>query len=269
MPTQTQELYAELIAQTQRFFLSEYELTQWKFVEAETCHFFRDYVQKHSSKPIPVKAPPPKPTPPTPVAKPVALKPPPPKPKPKPKPAPAKKEPKQSKPQPKGFELQDSTQKASADFSGFSDIVGTTLPELNPSDAIAKQKKPTTHFATPPDTLLLTFGEPPLHHQFLRHVAKAIEICYGSVGMIPAASVEAENGWAELLKAPNLRLIIATDIGLQSIPGIQKHIKESTKEGQAYLGNTPLLRLSNISSTLKDPKLKPALWRAINQLIRR
>lgn len=252
----TQEVYAELIAQTQQYLLREYVQTQWKLVESETYDFFKAYAEKHSPRPKQVKPPSPKPAP-APVARP--------QPKPKPRPAPQKEEPKPSKPQPKGFDLQNSAQSATVDFSGFSEIVGTTLPELNPLESPNKPKKTRAHFTSPPDTVLLTFNEPPQHQHFLSHVAKAIEICYGSAGMIPAASIEAENRWEEFLQASNLRLIIATDIGLQSTPGIQKHIKE----GQAYIGNIPLLRLSDISSTIKDPTLKPPLWRAINQLIRR
>lgn len=154
-------------------------------------------------------------------------------------------------------------------FQDFREFVKTTAPscvlhEQIPCDLHAKKMKERwkTEKEIPP-VVILSFNEQKDHMALLNNIAKAITLQLAPAKVISGHRLEQEKKWEEMLNSPGLRLVIASDYGLYLLPDLMKHYKESAKSARHFLKTTPLLLLSDISLYLKEPQLKPLLWRAI------
>lgn len=114
-----------------------------------------------------------------------------------------------------------------------------------------------------PPIVILSFNEQDKHLAFLKNVSKAISLYLAPARVLSGPAWEQEKRWNELLKARDLRLVIASDYGLYLLPTLMKSYKEEPKTAKHFLDQVPLLLLSDISLYLKEPQLKPLLWRAI------
>lgn len=130
-----------------------------------------------------------------------------------------------------------------------------------PSDATARSiNNAWTQETQIPDILVLSFGEPHLHHAFLQNLSNAISIRIAPSALIVAEKLSQEKDWDAVLKTKNLKFVIAAGNGLQATPDLQKHYKEAQKLAKHYLGQVPLYMLSDIGNYLKNPSLKVSLW---------
>jgi protein required for attachment to host cells len=103
---------------------------------------------------------------------------------------------------------------------------------------------------------------------FLKNLAFAIQQEIASCSIVSAARLESEKGWENLLRQKHLKLILSSDYGLSGFPGGMQYFREVPKQAKSFLGNIPLLLLTDLSLYLKEPKLKPTLWRAICQMLK-
>lgn len=150
-------------------------------------------------------------------------------------------------------------------------IISEKLPQFQllnhiPDDSAARR------LATPgeknsPQVAILTFNEIPAHQTFLLNIAKTLEIYGVTAQLYSAAKIEQEKGWDAFLKSEQLRLVIANGGLPYSLPEMQKHHREIQKMARHYLGNHPLLPLSDISFYLIEPPLKQSLWNAIREIL--
>jgi hypothetical protein len=139
-----------------------------------------------------------------------------------------------------------------------------SLLEKTPSDQKAQKIKNAWHTEQLiPPIILLSFNDQEKHLTFLKNVANAITRHLAPAKVLSGITIEQEKRWESLLKTSELRLIIASDYGLYLLPGLMKHYKENARTAKHFVDQTPLLLLSDLSLYLKEPQLKPLLWRAI------
>ena len=156
-----------------------------------------------------------------------------------------------------------------ADFREVKQILAQHIPDYStiediPEDHVAKSiNSAWKQTQTVPSILILAFNDSEKHQLFLHNIAAAISICIAPAQVISASKIEQNLGWEEFLKNSRLRLVISSDYGIYTLPELMKHFKENPKQGKNFLGTVPLLLLSDLSLYLKEPKLKPLLWRSI------
>ncbi len=248
----------ELISLTKLFLLSEYSPKEWKFCDEASYRFFKERAQK---LPLPEKAPAPAPKieaaqePPK-----IAI---PPKEAPKaitpPKEAPKKEE-------AAVINLEPVRQTDASDFSDIKKILQARFPALTllpapPDDSEAKKESK----AAFGEIVILSFERQT--SPFIKNLACAIQQEIAPCTIVSAARLESEKEWENLLRQEQLKLILSTDYGLFSLPGAMPYFREIPKQAKSFLGNVPLLLLTDLSLYLKEPKLKPTLWRAICQML--
>jgi hypothetical protein len=120
---------------------------------------------------------------------------------------------------------------------------------------------------TTPAVIILSFNETAISKKFLENIAKAIQLRIAPALVLPAHKIEQENAWERMLQSKELRLVISPDYGIYTLPKFMRHYKESPKQGKRFLGNIPLFLLSDISLYLKEPTLKPQLWKALKEML--
>ncbi|MDR3624428.1 MAG: hypothetical protein P4L16_04725 [Chlamydiales bacterium] len=98
---------------------------------------------------------------------------------------------------------------------------------------------------------------------FLLNIAKAISYYEASVSALVIEKIEKREGVEKFLQSPILKLIVASSNLIYSYPSIMKHYKESNKVGEHFLGNIPLILLTELTSCFKDSSLKMALWKKL------
>lgn len=305
--TSIQQSYAELLALTKSYLQQEHSLTDRILSEPDTYAYFKAYaLQRQNAKTQPripaqaaptavVPAPRIAPPAPTPVKAPVAdlAKPPAPPVAPPPqnievpqsnkpdfnKATTAPHTPKQENtadqpaPTPGAFKLEVPAALPQADFSALRTIVNEKLPHVRlldklPDDTEAKKlANAWTQEKKIPQVMILSFDEPPKQQAFLVNIAKALEAHGIDAQVATATKLERENEWQKLLQSKELKLMVAGSSGFHSLPQLQKHYREGTKQGRHYLGDRLLLLLSDISYYLKEPALKPSLWAALKALL--
>jgi hypothetical protein len=114
-----------------------------------------------------------------------------------------------------------------------------------------------------PQVLILTFDEPPAQHEFLSKVAVAIEGLGATAQVRSAADLEKLFSWDDIVTSKGVRLIIANNSALQLHEELHKLQREG--QGRQFLGECPLLPLTDVGSYLQDPALKRTLWDAIKE----
>lgn len=294
--TSIRETYLELLSLAQLYLLQEYAMTDRLPANSSDYTYFREYALKQSKQNPPVKSASPPPSPPS--IKPVAIpsatipKSPPveikrsPLPSP-PAPAPIQVDaPKKSseaeivKESPKTpikentfFALEPLKPAAPLDLIEMRKTASEHLPGLAllntiPDDLEARQRANAwEHQTSQPNVIILSFDDVSKHQAFLANIGKALAVCGFTSRVIRAGKVELDNGWDQLLQSEQLRLVIGSDVGITSLPRLHKNYREAAKTAKHYIGNAPLLLLSDISFYLKEPALKPSLWKAIKELL--
>ena len=282
--------YAELLNLTQLFLIREHSLQKFKVVDPTTLAFFQKKM-KGSYQPFPKKTvshasfpslpttsmrattmpPSPDPQPPQTIPEPPPLEPLPPATPPEPVIPPSQPPAIQDKStQTKLFSLE--PLKASPpvrDPREFWKLCPTLFPdwalcETIPNDAIAQKNKNTwlrNQEISP--VIILSFHDHEQYIAFLKNLAQAISLRLAPAQVLFAPKWEKENHWENILNAPQLRLIIASDYGLYLQPKLMHFYREIPQQSKHFLHQTPLLLLSDLSLYLKEPQLKPLLWRAI------
>lgn len=140
----------------------------------------------------------------------------------------------------------------------------TPLSEAVPADTIAKKIKDAwLNEQMIPPIIILSFHDGEKHLAFLKNIARAVSLRLAPARVISAPKIEQEKKWEAMLSSTGLRLVIASDYGLYMQPGLMKNYREVPQQAKHYLNNIPLLLLSDLSLYLKEPQLKPLLWRAI------
>lgn len=114
-----------------------------------------------------------------------------------------------------------------------------------------------------PPIILLAFDDRDHSLTFLKNIAKAISLHFAPARVLSALKIEQEEKWETLLKTPQLRLIIAGDYGLYTLSRLMKYYKTDPRSAKHFIDTVPLLLLSDPSIYIKEPQLKPLLWRAI------
>lgn len=282
--------YCELIALTKLYLLQEYQGGDWKYSEEESYAYFKELAKRSSppiekkappvaAPPVETKAPPPIETkaPPV-VAPPVETKAPPVETKAPPHieakappPVEIKTPPIETKAPPpaekKAVAIVEPVKPVeTVDFSDIQKILQARFPALAllphpPDDREARLGKKTTAA----EVVILSFDkQTPL---FLKNMAIAIQQELGSAAVVSAQRIESEKGWEKLLRENPPKLIISTDYGLYTLQEAMQFYREVPKQAKYFLGNIPLLLLTDLSLYIKEPKLKPTLWRAICQIM--
>jgi hypothetical protein len=116
--------------------------------------------------------------------------------------------------------------------------------------------------------LLFYFDETEKEVQFLKNVALAISQRFRSAKVVHAKRIEDEKKWDLLLKKDPLELILITPSCMQA-KEMKKYYKEIPASSERFLGDFPLILLQPISSYLKTPSLKLALWKTLCQLLQK
>ena len=138
------------------------------------------------------------------------------------------------------------------------------LSEMIPCDKVGqKNKNAWMKKEEIPFFVILSFDDHEPSLRFLKNLSNAITLRLAPASVMSASLLEKNGGWEGLLNSPNLRLIIAGDYGIYCQPKLMRHYKEMPNLGRHFLNKTPLLLLSDPSLYLKEPQLKPLLWRAI------
>lgn len=155
------------------------------------------------------------------------------------------------------------------DFSSWRQLWKEQCPhqallEEIPSDRHSQQKKHAWKInQTIPPIVILSFQDAELSLKLLKNLAKAISLHFMPARVLSAKKIEEEKKWEALFNASHLRLIIAGDYGLYSLPGLMKYYKPANEDNKHYLHHTALLLLSDLNLYLKEPQLKSLLWRTI------
>jgi hypothetical protein len=300
--TPIKKCYAELLALTQLFLLREYSPAEVKIVDPAIFGFFQKKMKatplinqrRSSSKPMP--SIPPSQVAPRAMAHPSSTEPPPPEappeplpsPKPEPQPPhplPPPTQPEPSPPEPQPPIIQDKQNKANfhskaliletlavpptRDQREFWKLFPTLFPELRlsesiPSDSVAqKLKNAWLNDQVIPPVIILSFHQEEKQLNFLKNLAQAISLRLAPARVLSASKWEKENSWEHILNFPHLRLVIASDYGLYTQSALMRFYREIPQQGKHFLNHIPLLLLSDLALYLKEPQLKPLLWRAI------
>lgn len=280
------EQYAELLALTQLYLLHEFPEKAWIPVSMPFYQWIRATHQPPPktasipSTPIQPAAtqPTPLPTPPSPLPAPAAPKkaeappqhtPTPPKPAPQKAPEPIP-PPQKTEATPRSFfTLEPMTQAVESDLTDIQTILAERFPKQTilkevPSDTESNllKKEHTTEAA-----ILLSFLESPEHLTFLTNIAKAIESRLAPAAVVAANDYEQDDRWHTLLQSPALRAIIISSANLQALPKLMKHYREDTTQKKFFLGQVPLVVLSDISLYFQEPTRKRALWDEITKVV--
>lgn len=277
------EQYAELIGMAKLHLLQEYSPQQLVSATSEGHAFFQKYLiappVQTKSTPVAKTAPSPKAAPPTQtISTPVPQQqkkelasPPSPPSAPAVAPTPASHKPETPSASNKTslFSLNPLGAPPSADFKEIQHLIGNHLTGYTtttsiPSDQAARQiNMAWKQGKRTPSVILLSFNEGEKERLFLYNVAQAISLSIAPAEVISAQRIEQNNKWDAMIKSEGLRLVIASDYAIHTMPGLMKHFKEQQKQGKHFLGSIPFLLLSDLSLYMKEPKLKPLLWRAI------
>lgn len=138
-----------------------------------------------------------------------------------------------------------------------------TLSKSIPSDEMVQRANFLRKKENPPVILILSFHDREPQLTFLNHIAHAISLRLAPAQVLLASQIEKEKGWEKLLSSTQTKLVIAPDYDLYSQPQLMQFYREVPQQGKHFLKQIPLLLLSDLSLYLKDPQLKPLLWRAI------
>lgn len=298
--TSPHQEYRNLLSLTQSFILAEFKSRQKVFSDPSTYEFFKQYQPKAKQQQNHVNAAPrqapttarpqPSPTPqqpkrvePPPAQQQTHQAPPPPAPK-QPQPPPLPQQPTESRqPEPTipeekpvvsrnrhfSLKLEPVTEVKEIELASIKKEIEKLFPEKQlmahpPADDVARKVgQKWKQEAKAPEVVILSFQEHPDRQVFLQNMKAAINQRLAPCAIYSAHTIESKNAWDKLFAMKDLKLIVTTDYGMYSLPGLMRHYRESPEKSQRYLGGIPLLLLTDISLYLKQPQLKSALWQAL------
>ncbi|MCB1111037.1 MAG: hypothetical protein H7A37_07650 [Chlamydiales bacterium] len=271
--TSLKQQYKQLLEQTQSFLLQEYACRDSVMTTDSDYAYFKEYFLKTRQQPKPA-APLPSMSTPIPATTPkpkVAVKP-----SPLPSPSLAVKEEKAEPTLPppseakKGVSLEPMPAAAGADLKEIRKIISEKFPHIKlhdnpPDDSEAKQR---SQRLRAPEVVFLSFHEPQEQALFLGKVCRAVDQQLAPAVIYPADKINKQNKWEAMLAMKQLSLIVATDVGIHSMPKLKELYRESSNKMHRYLGGVPLLLLPDLTIYLKQPELKRSLWKALQQLLK-
>lgn len=114
-----------------------------------------------------------------------------------------------------------------------------------------------------PAIIILSFNQTEQQLAFIKTMAKGISERLAPARVLSASKIEAEKKWDKLVGSSEIRLIIASDYEFFLQPGLQPYYRTDQQKGKHYLGNKPLLLLSDLNLYMQQPPLKLVLWQAI------
>ncbi len=172
--------------------------------------------------------------------------------------------------QPLGFTLEPLPEGKVLELSEFKVLYANRFPNhpilghpLEDSEAHSSAQQDTSEQY--PQVVLLSFSGNPKISAFLQNLARSIQLRWKlKTNVIAAHQWEQEKAWEGLLTNSATKLILASDYGLQTLPELLKHYKEAPKQSHHFLGNKPLLLLSDITVYMRETHLKLTLWQAIS-----
>lgn len=143
------------------------------------------------------------------------------------------------------------------------------LPSVLLSDTIAddrQAKQLACRWKSPTaEICILSFNELPKEQAFLSNLETALSRCLGTAKIYSAPKIESDNGWEKFLSCDNLRLVIASNYNLHTLPGLMKYYREEAT-GKHTLGKIQLYLLSDLALYMQQPALKASLWKALRQI---
>lgn len=174
------------------------------------------------------------------------------------------------KPEPisKAFKREITTPLNTQEFSEIRAFFQTKMPGVQLVNQILDDKEAkdvALRWQAPPaEICILSFNELPKEQAFLSNLSLAINRCLASAQVLSASKTEQEKGWEKLLKSSNLKLVIASNYNLHTLPELIKLYREDAT-GKHTLGDKPLYLLSDLSLYMQQPHLKATLWKALCQ----
>ena len=103
--------------------------------------------------------------------------------------------------------------------------------------------------------------------EFLKSLAKAIEVYFFEARVVLIDTIEKDNQWEEFLKSENIRLLIAVDDQIWSFKNLMSYFKEIPNKSLKTLMDKPLFLIPNIKLYFQNFLLKKSLWKALCQTI--
>jgi hypothetical protein len=150
----------------------------------------------------------------------------------------------------------------------FLKISPSLIVEAIPDDKKAKQKALTWKLKSNVFPLtILAFKENEKTYKFLTQLAKALDLYFYPAKVISAYNIEKENEWEMFLSSKDLKLIISPDYIISEMPNLRKNYKEYPQKRLFFLKDVPLFILPDINIYLKEPLLKPSLFKTLKQKI--
>lgn len=177
-------------------------------------------------------------------------------------------------PPPTFFTLDPPLYPESESFHDIRKLMQTQFPEYvileyPPDDAEAKAIANSWKTAqTPPEVVILISSPSQLELGFLKNLAKALEV-YGIKlpAIINADQLDHDQGWEKLFQNPKLRLILSSQAIINSRSELIHSYREVLENSNRYLKHVSLIILSDLSLYLKEPTLKPSLWKELCKVL--
>jgi hypothetical protein len=267
--------YRNLLSDVKSLLLHDFPKEHWLNVNADTYSYFKGLALQSKPAtpaptpqrpPVPVQpvqnkppAPPPPPPPSQPIAQVKPETPPPPPPKPQVDKSP--------------LTLEPLSAPTSIDFSETRKFFAEKFPQLELVDTIPpdhKAKEIANYWklaSASPEVIILSFNESAPEKSILQNMAAALTKSIAPTRVIEANKIEQEKGWNKLLQSENLRLIIASNYSIYSLPEFMNHYREDSQACMYFVGKIRLYLLSDLSLYIQQPQLKAPLWRALCDIL--
>lgn len=282
----SKERYTELLALTQLYLLQEYPNKGSIPVGLDTYNYFKQLALQQKSQnqkaptiaPMPMPTKPPSPLPPAPQKTQVPSVPQntatvPPVPEPQIKPATQEKTVASKS---ENFVLEPISVVTPTELNDVRQAVTERFPaqkivDTIPSNDETKKNESGWHKEMGvPEVVILSFTEVPSQVIFLQNIAKAIQDRLSTTAQVMSAGqLEQEGSWEALLNAKGIRLIIASDHALPTVPRLMQYYRELPKHAKYFVGKVPLCLMSDISLYQSEPQLKAPLWKMIQSMLQR
>jgi hypothetical protein len=169
------------------------------------------------------------------------------------------------------FKLEPPPALSPEDFKDLRKTIQEKLPRLvlldhTPDDTAAK--KLANLWNQPKQmsrVLILSLNEPPKQRAFLDNLVKALQTHGVTAHIDNSLKTERDRQWESILRAPELQLVVASNVGFDRLTDLQRLYKHDTKSGVHYAGERPLLLLPDLSFYFKEPSLKASLWQNLKK----
>jgi|GEM_PF-5705516 len=158
------------------------------------------------------------------------------------------------------------------DFSDFKQFMAKSFPQVSihvnpPVDDTAKEfLQQWNQSLDTAAVLLLVYDESNSDTEFLSSLQLAIDITLGiKTALYQAYRSELLGNWSDIVKNPNLRLILTHKGKMELLPQFLSLYKDDPRP---HVGRVPVLPLCDISLYMQEPHLKMKLWHEITALLK-